>query len=75
MGGCGEFGCYGPVFHALLNSHKQIQRQVTKTNDGIESVTTSNNPETAKLIQLHVKQMRALMVSAALSIFAKHFTG
>lgn len=65
MDGCGEFGCYGPVFHSLLNNHQQIQRQVTKTDSGVISTTTSQNPEVAKLIQLHVRQMHALMAGCA----------
>jgi hypothetical protein len=55
--------CPGPVFMALLNQHKQIRREVKKTDQGIESLTESKDPEVAALIKTHVAQMQELLAS------------
>lgn len=64
MGGgpnSGQGGDYAQVFHALLSAHQSIKRTVQPTNKGISSLTESNNPRVARLIQLHVEQMRQLL--------------
>ncbi len=45
------------VFHALIDNRQKIQRTVVKLANGIESVTESDDPEVAKLIQTHVNAM------------------
>lgn len=47
------------VFHKLLSEHKKIDRKVEDIDGGVRTVTTSDDPEIAKLIQLHVRQMAA----------------
>jgi hypothetical protein len=45
------------VIHGLFDSHDKFQREVTPTETGYISKTTSDDPEAVKLIQTHVKQM------------------
>lgn len=45
------------VFHELLANHAAIQRSVEDIPGGVRTLTTSENPEIAALIQLHVRQM------------------
>ena len=45
------------AIHALLTAHEKITREVTDIPNGIESVTTSDDPEVAALIRKHVKEM------------------
>jgi hypothetical protein len=45
------------AFHFLLSNHRQIQRQVTLREDGVETVTTSGNPAVAAQIQEHTAAM------------------
>lgn len=45
------------AIHALLSDHEKITREVTDIPDGIESVTTSEDPEVAAVIQKHVHEM------------------
>jgi len=45
------------VFHALLEHRAEIQRTVTQRADGVETLTESDNPEVARLIQTHVNAM------------------
>jgi hypothetical protein len=47
------------VFHELLGNHEKIKRQVEDIPGGVRTVTTSDDPEIAALIQLHVRQMAA----------------
>ncbi|MQA24356.1 MAG: hypothetical protein GEU94_02550 [Micromonosporaceae bacterium] len=47
-----------PVIHDLLTNHEEILRQVDDLPDGIRSQTTSRDPDVAKLIGAHVRQMR-----------------
>jgi hypothetical protein len=47
------------LFHQLLDHRAEIQRQVTCRADGVETVTESNNPEVATLLQEHVRSMLA----------------
>ncbi len=45
------------TFHFLLTNHKAIQRTVKKLDNGVETVTESDEPEVAKKIQEHVPAM------------------
>lgn len=47
------------AIHGLLSQHDQIQRTVKDIPNGVETVTTSDDPEVAKLIREHVWQMKA----------------
>lgn len=47
-----------PVIRDLLTNHEEILRQVEDLPDGIRSRTTSRDPDVAKLIRTHVRQMR-----------------
>lgn len=44
--------------HQLLMQHDKINRRVTDIPNGIESWTESDDPEIARLIQTHVRQMK-----------------
>lgn len=46
------------VFHYLLEHHQEIRRSVTKTANGVETLTESDNPEVAAKIQEHVAAMK-----------------
>jgi len=45
------------IFHYLLAHHAEIRRSVTKTSDGVETLTESDNPEVTRKIQKHVASM------------------
>ncbi len=45
------------AIHALLTAHEKITREVTDIPNGIEAVTTSDDPVVAALIRKHVKEM------------------
>lgn len=45
------------TIHGLFDSHQAFTREVTETAEGYVSKTTSDNPDAAKLLQTHVKQM------------------
>lgn len=45
------------VFHKLLAEHELIKRTVEDIPGGVRTVTTSEDPQIAALIQLHVRQM------------------
>jgi len=47
------------VFHELLAKHDKIKRTVEDIPGGVRTVTTSDDPEIAGLIRLHVRQMAA----------------
>lgn len=47
------------VFHQLLTDHDKIRREVEDLDHGVRTVTTSEDPEVAALIRLHVRQMKA----------------
>ena len=51
------------TFHFLLNNHKAIKRTVKKLDNGVETVTESDNAEIAKKIQEHVPAMYARLKS------------
>lgn len=50
-----------PVIHSLLSHHAEIRRKVEDLPNGVRTVTTSQDPEVAKLIRAHVWQMKARM--------------
>jgi hypothetical protein len=52
------------VFHQLVDNRDKITRTVTARPDGIESVTESDDPAIAKLIQTHVEAMAARVKEA-----------
>ncbi len=52
------------VFHQLVDNRDKITRTVTPRPDGIESVTESDDPAIAKLIQTHVEAMAARVKEA-----------
>ena len=66
-GGRGRGGRGGPsaemrdTFHALLDGHDAIQRQVEEREDGVATVTTSEDPELVALIRRHVHDMATHM--------------
>ena len=45
------------LFHFLLTNHEQITRTVKNLDDGVETLTESEDPEIAEKIQEHVKWM------------------
>lgn len=45
------------TIHGLFDSHDKFQREVTPTEEGYTSITTSDDPAAVKLLQSHVKQM------------------
>jgi hypothetical protein len=52
------------VFHQLVDNRTKISRTVTARADGVESLTESNDPAIAKLIQTHVEAMSARVKEA-----------
>lgn len=47
------------TIHALFDNVKSIKRTVRKRPDGFESITESNNPKVAAMLQGHVMAMKA----------------
>jgi ubiquinone/menaquinone biosynthesis C-methylase UbiE len=45
------------AFHYLLEHHAEIRRTVAKTDNGVQTLTESDQPEVAKKIQEHVAAM------------------
>jgi len=45
------------LFHELLQHRADIRREVTETDQGVESLTESDKPEVAVAIQKHVASM------------------
>jgi hypothetical protein len=52
------------MFHELLDNRERITRQVTPRADGVETVTESDDPAVARIIQAHVESMSARIVEA-----------
>jgi hypothetical protein len=44
-------------FHFLLDNGSRIRRSITKRDDGVETVTESNDPNVASVIRKHVASM------------------
>ena len=53
------------VIHSLIASHDAIRRTVTNLPDGIRTVTESDNPQIAQLIQVHVVSMNQRVNSSS----------
>lgn len=51
------------TIHALLADHEVIERRVEDIPGGVETWTTSDDPEVAELIRVHVRQMDARLES------------
>jgi len=51
------------AIHRLLADHDRIQRSVKDIPDGVETTTTSSDPNVAALIREHVRQMKARIES------------
>ena len=47
------------LIHQLFANRDRIQRSVTLRSDGLETLTESDDPEVAKVIQAHVASMSA----------------
>ena len=47
-----------PVIHQLLVRHEKIQRKVEDIPGGVQTLTTSQDPEVVRLIRKHVRQMK-----------------
>ena len=45
------------TIHGLFDAHDKFQREVTRTDEGYISKTTSDDPKAVQLLQTHVKQM------------------
>ncbi|MCA9248209.1 MAG: hypothetical protein KDA42_13870 [Planctomycetales bacterium] len=45
------------LFHQLLSNHDKIQRSVKRLDNGVETLTESDDPQVAKAIQMHVESM------------------
>lgn len=45
--------------HGLLTNHEKIERRVEDIPNGVRTVTTSDDPQVARLIRTHVRQMKA----------------
>jgi hypothetical protein len=52
-----RFAADRELFHFLLEHRDEIRRQVTRRDDGVETVTESDNPEVASAILKHVGSM------------------
>ena len=59
MMGDAAHGADMQLFHQLFEHRAEIDRQVIKREDGIETVTESKNPEVTRLLQAHVASMLA----------------
>lgn len=47
------------VLHQLFEHRHEITRQVTRRDDGVETVTESTNPDVTRLLHTHVMSMLA----------------
>lgn len=46
------------VIHGLLMNHEKIRREVENIPGGVRTITTSSDPEVARMIRTHVYQMK-----------------
>lgn len=58
----GRRGAGGPppemqTIHSLMDAHTKVKRSVKDLPNGVETLTESNDPKVAKLIQTHVAEM------------------
>ena len=56
-GGRGMGAADGKLIHFLFDYRQQIRRTVTNLPNGVETLTESENPEVAKVLQSHVASM------------------
>ncbi len=56
-GGDAAFAADRDLFHGLLQHRSDIRRDVKKTDNGVETLTESDKPEVAAVIQKHVASM------------------
>ena len=54
----GPGGAHHENIHALLDRHEAIQREVKEVEGGVETVTTSEDPEIVEIIREHVREMQ-----------------
>lgn len=54
------------AIHSLAEQHDELKREVQRTENGYEALTTSENPELVKLLQAHVDYMKKRMDSGAM---------
>jgi len=57
-GGGGGPGGFQEAIHTLFDNHTKIKRSVELTASGYKSRTVSDDPEIAKTLQKHVREMR-----------------
>jgi uncharacterized protein YdcH (DUF465 family) len=54
----GARGNHHETIHALLDEHEAIQRHVEEIEGGVETTTTSEDPQVTKMIRKHVRDMK-----------------
>ncbi len=62
-GGGRQMGCGGGMpdhenIHGLLDHHEAVERHVEEVEGGVETVTTSEDPEVTRMIREHVREMK-----------------
>jgi hypothetical protein len=57
-GGGGAGAPHHDNIHALLDEHEAIERWVEEIDGGVETLTTSDDPEVTDRIREHVRQMK-----------------
>lgn len=58
LGGDPDFAADRELFHQLLRDRTSIRRKVKNTEDGVETLTESDKPKVAAMIQKHVASMK-----------------
>lgn len=58
-GGPGAQGGFQEAIHKLFANHEKVKRTVEMTDTGYKSRTVSDDPDIAKTLQKHVREMRA----------------
>ncbi len=53
-----QFEADRTLFHQLLDNRQAIRRKVKKLDDGVETLTESDDPDVARAIQKHVASMK-----------------
>lgn len=56
--GGGGMGRFQEAIHKLFDNHTKVKRSVEMTDTGYKSRTVSDDPEIARTLQKHVKEMR-----------------
>jgi len=60
------------LFHQLFEHRMEIDRQVLKRQDGIETVTESKNPEVTRLLQAHAEVIGACLANGMPEMMKNH---